>query len=127
MKIARMVPPCIALLLLLPAGELTSGASDSIASGTTTPAPGTNLTRKVVKPAPSTLEKIGTGTKKLFTGIGDALTPGKKSTTKTAVNPYTAAKKNIKKPGQAEKKSWLTNLFSSKTTTTTTPKPASSH
>jgi hypothetical protein len=127
MRVAKVVSFCIALVLLLPHGESASGASESPAGGgTARPLPGTNLTRKAAKKEPSTLEKIGSGTKKFFSNIGDALTPGKKPAAKTATNPYTAAKKSIKSPTpQPEKKSWLSQLFTPSKTTTSQTKPVS--
>jgi hypothetical protein len=60
------------------------------------------------KPQPSLLNKMSTGTKKFFTGVGDTLTFKKtsKKTTVTPTNPW------IKPPKEEPKTSWLPSLFS---------------
>ncbi|MGD0383616.1 MAG: hypothetical protein ABSA77_08855 [Thermoguttaceae bacterium] len=60
------------------------------------------------KPKPSVLNKMTTGTKKFFSGIGNALTLKKSSsqkTTTTPTNPW------IKPPKEESKPSWLASIF----------------
>ena len=60
------------------------------------------------KPQPSMLNKMTTGTKKFFTGVGDAMTFKKsapKKTTITPTNPW------IKPPKEQPKTSWLPSMF----------------
>jgi hypothetical protein len=59
------------------------------------------------KPEPSLLNKMSTGTKKIFTGVGDALTFKKtsKKSTVTPTNPW------IKPPKEEPKPSWFSSIF----------------
>jgi hypothetical protein len=59
------------------------------------------------KPQPSLLNKMSTGTKKFFTGVGDTLTFKKtsKKTTVTPTNPW------FKPPKEEPKNSWLPSMF----------------
>jgi hypothetical protein len=59
------------------------------------------------KPQPSLLNKMSTGTKKFFTGVGDALTFKKTESKKTVTptNPW------IKPPKEEPKTSWLPSMF----------------
>jgi len=81
--------------------------------------------KSVLKPAkkpPSTLDKIGTGTKNFFTGVGNTLTGKKAEPKKASSKPYA----NSQSPGSKtqkkdESKSWFGSLFKSEE-----PKPAKS-
>jgi hypothetical protein len=60
---------------------------------------------KYSKQPPSALEKVGTGTKNFFSGIGDTLT-GKKTAPKKPVNSYSSLVRKPSKPAQKTSSSW---------------------
>ena len=60
------------------------------------------------KPQPSLINKMTTGTKKFFTGVGNALTFKKTTTKTTTVNPTNPW---IKPPKEEPKSSWLPSVF----------------
>jgi hypothetical protein len=60
------------------------------------------------KPQPSMLNKMTTGTKKFFTGVGDALTLKKPAPKKTTVTPTNSW---IKPPKEEPKPSWFSSMF----------------
>ena len=79
--------------------------------------------KPVLKPAkkpPSTLDKIGTGTKNFFTGVGNTLTgkkaESKKASSKPYTNPQSSGSKSQKKD---DSNSWFGSLFKSEE-----PRPA---
>ena len=115
MRTTWILSSCLTVLLLLGAlAAQTEGGWFDGGSSTegTNPRPGTNLGRPAAKKEPSGWEKLGSGTKKFFTGIGDTLSPSKKpTTTQTAINPYASAMKGPPKP---EKKSWFSQMFGPK-------------
>ncbi len=60
------------------------------------------------KPQPSVLNKMTTGTKKFFTGVGNALTFKKPAPKKTTITPTNAW---IKPPKEEPKPSLISSLF----------------
>jgi len=60
------------------------------------------------KPQPTMLNKMTTGTKKFFTGVGDALTFKKPAPKKTTVTPTNSW---IKPPKAEPKPSWFSSMF----------------
>ena len=83
----------------------------------------TKAKKSVLKPAkkpPSTLDKIGTGTKNFFTGVGNTLTGKKTDPKKASSKPYATPQSPVSKTQKKdESKSWFGSLFKSEE-----PKPA---
>jgi hypothetical protein len=97
MRIALILAGCVSMALLMGAGSSSTAKKD-----------------------PSMIEKVETGTKNFFTGIGDTLTGKKKPA--TAPKPSSTASAvgwkstpQTKQPAkQPEKQSWLTSMFKGK-------------
>ncbi len=99
---------CAGLVLsMLLAGSAAAdlwSSSDSLSSKTAA---------KPVKKEPSALQKIGTGTKNLFTKVGNTITgkktPPKKSTTQHAS--WNTKSSSTSSAAKTQKKSWLGSMF----------------
>lgn len=83
MKLSRALPACLILaaVVAVPAGPAQAwslldpfgGSSDS-KTAKPAPKPAPKPAAKPAKPEPSTLDKIGAGTKSFVTGVGDVVT-----------------------------------------------------
>jgi hypothetical protein len=87
------------------AGETAS----SLFSGSSSPA--AESAPPVKKPEPSAWQKLNGGTKKFFSGVGNALTVKKTPPKKPAPFPYNPW---FKPPKEEPKPNWFTRLFESK-------------
>jgi hypothetical protein len=108
-----MITRIAGIIMLALAFTFFIGILPAMADGTSTSNLSPNVQANVKKPPlaqkqpqPSMLNKMTTGTKKFFTGVGDALTFKKTSTKKTVTptNPW------IKPPKEEPKSSWFPSL-----------------
>jgi hypothetical protein len=105
-RIPRILLLAGAIHLFLAAGPaICAGYQPNMSPNDRTDAKDNPLVQNSNKP--SALDKMTTGTKKFFSGVGNALTFKKTTPPKTTgypVNPYV-------KPPKEEKNSWFTSIF----------------
>jgi hypothetical protein len=108
-RIARLTTPAFFLVALLIArcAIADSPTTPNLSpDGQAIPAKKTPLVQP--KPQPSALSKVTTGTKKFFTGVGDALSLKKTQTKKTTASPTNPW---FKPPKEEPKPSWFSSMF----------------
>jgi len=108
MKVSWIMSACVVLALLV-------GAQSVLGDGWSLPGTSSGSsktsTSKTKKKEPGPLEKLGSGAKKLVTGVTDTLTGKKKATAKKKTNPPWMGGSKATQP---EKKSWLTSMLAPK-------------
>jgi hypothetical protein len=115
MSRARILPACLVLALL--AGGLEASAEGWSLGGLSPFGKSTQPQKtptKTSKKEPSSLEKLSSGTKKLFTQVGDTLTLKKKPAQKKPINPYASSIRSGSTSQQPQKKSWFGSLLQPK-------------